>query len=1361
MSTQENPPKGVVASLVRFTLDNKLVVFLLFGTFVAWGVAVAPFDWKIDWLPRDPVPVDAIPDIGENQQVVFTEWPGQSPEDVQDQVTYPLTTALLGIPGVKTIRAISMFGFSSIYVIFKEHVGYYWGRTRLLEKLASLPPNLLPKGVRPTLGPDATALGQVFWYTLEGRDEKGRPTGGWDLQELRTIQDWYVRYALMAVEGVSEVASVGGFVREYLVEVDPEALRGYKVTFPQVVRALKAANRDVGARTMEVNGVEYLVRGLGRIQKIEDIENAVVAARGGTPVLVKHVARVSLGPAMRRGLLDKAGAEAVGGVVVARYGANPLAVIQRVKEKIREIAPSLPKKTLPDGRVSQVTIVPFYDRSGLIHETLETLNTALSEEILVTVLVILVMILHVGSALLVSGLLPAAVLMTFIAMKLFGVDANVVALSGIAIAIGTMVDMGIVMTENILGHQAKAGPDADGKRVILEATAEVGGAVVTAVATTVVSFLPVFTMQAAEGKLFKPLAFTKTFALIASVLVSLFLIPPLAHLILRPRGKGAVARWIGRLSNVALAGLGVGLAIRGHLLAGLVVALVGLARFGQEWVPQRHRDKVSWLVQGLLALLVGFLLAEHWMPLGHDLGLTRNVLFVGLVLVGLLGGIRLFLKAYPFLLRWSLDHKAAFAILPLALVFFGMTAWLGWKNLWSFLPGGQGLAQVFPGFKKQFMPPLDEGSFLYMPTTMPHASIGEVKDILQKQDVAISRIPEVENVVGKLGRVESALDPAPLSMIETIIQYKPKYLQTPSGKHLLFKFDPDKVDFYRDVEGRPVPAPDGKPYKVQGTYVRDDNGRLVPDDKGRPFRLWRPPLDPKLNPGRKAWPGIRRPDDIWQLILKAAQVPGSTSAPKLQPIATRIVMLQTGMRAAMGLKIRGPDLKTIEKAALAIEAALRKVPGIVPDSVSAERVVGKPYLEVIVDRRKAARYGLNAEDVQMVFAQAVGGVAATTTIEGRERYLVRARYPRELRLDPEALEEILVPTPSGEQIPLRTVAKVTYRRGPQAIKSEDTFLVAYVTFDKKENEGEVEIVQRAKAYLEKLQAEGKLKLPPGVSYTFAGNYENQVRSEKRLRIVLPVALGVIFLLLYLQFRSTWVTTLVFSGIAVAWAGGFLLIWLYNQPWFLDANLFGRSLREVFNVRPMQLSVAVWVGFLALFGIATDNGVIVATYLQQIFGRDRPETREAIRQAALEAGVRRARPSLMTTATTLLALLPVLSAVGRGADIMVPMAIPSFGGMLLALLTMLIVPVAYAWVKELGLSWRTLRGSGPAPGQGVAPGEADGTVPAGDSEAHRDTEDSSTSESAAGSAPVDLRPDPENGTPRAGDAESADPAHGRE
>jgi Cu(I)/Ag(I) efflux system membrane protein CusA/SilA len=1289
-SPLERPPSppSIIDKTIRFCIENKLVVLLFMLFTIGWGLMSAPFDWELGGLPRDPMPVDAIPDIGENQQIVFTEWMGRSPQDVEDQIGYPLTVSLLGISGVKTIRSYSLFGFSLIYVIFEEEVEFYWSRSRVLEKLNSLPAGTLPDEVQPALGPDATALGQVYWYTLEGQDADGNPTGGWGLDELRTIQDWYVRYALLSAKGVSEVASIGGYVQEYQIDVDPDAMRAHSVTLDEVFIAVKMSNVDVGARTIEVNRVEYIIRGLGFVETLEDIEDAIVKVNDNVPIYVRNVANVVLGPGLRRGVLDKAGAEAVGGVVVVRYGENPLAAIKNVKAKIKQISPGLPEKTLSDGTVSQVRIVPFYDRTGLIYETLGTLSDALLQQILVTIIVVVVMVRHLRSSILISGLLPLAVLMCFIAMRSTGVDANIVALSGIAIAIGTIVDMGIIVCENILKHLDEADPKANRLEVIYRASSEVGSAILTAVSTTVVSFLPVFTMEAAEGKLFRPLAFTKTYALIASVILALTIIPPAAHILFTRSSEGRHSRTWLFYPLLAIVG-GVFAFGPGWWWPGGLLVLIGAYGSFEPKLPQLFRKMGPWLANAVVVGAVLLLLTQSWLPIGPEKGLWRNAILVGGTIGALLLVFQLFQAAYPFVLRWALEHKTTFLILPVMIVIAGGMVWRGFDGLFAWMPSiakesdpARFAARKFPGLGKEFMPPLDEGSYLYMPVTMPHASIGEVIDILQKQDISFSQVPEIELAVGKLGRVESSLDPAPLSMIETVINYHPQYLADHSGRRLVFRYDETATDLFRDTDGEPVPANDGEPYYAQGKFARDKQGALIEEAGGMPFRLWRPALDPALNPGREAWAGVNKPDDIWDLIVEAGKLPGTTSAPRLQPIAARIVMLQSGMRAPMGVKVKGPNLDALDKVGLQIERFLKEVPSVEPAAVIADRIIGKPYLEIDIDRKAIARYGIKLRQVQDVIEVAIGGRRITTTVEGRERYPVRVRYLRELRDSIESLDKILVPAPGGAQIPLIQLANINYVRGPQVIKSEDTFLVGYVLFDMKPGYAEVDVVEQANAYLDEKIASGELDMPAGVSFTFAGTYENQVRSEKTLMVVLPLALFIIFMILYLQFKSVVITSLVFTGILVAWSGGFLMIWFYAQPWFLDWDVFGTSMRELFQVHPINLSVAIWVGFLALFGIASDDGVVIATYLNDSFANRSPENIGEIRAATLQAGKRRIRPCLMTTATTILALLPVLTSKGRGSDIMVPMAIPAFGGMTIEIITMLVVPVLFCMYQEI-------------------------------------------------------------------------------
>ena len=1224
--------------IIRYFLENRVITILILVLVVVWGISTSPFNWHGGIIPRNPIPVDAIPDIGDNQQIVATEWMGRSPKDIQDQITYPLTTSLLGIPGVKSIRSSSMFGMSFIYIIFDDNIEFYWSRSRILEKLNSLPPGTLPEGVQPALGPDATALGQIYWYTLEGRDPAtGKPTGGWNAEELRTIQDYYVKYSLSAAEGVSEVASAGGFVKEYQVELNPDAMRAFNVSVMDIMGAIKKSNLDIGAETMEINKVEYLIRGLGYIKDVSDLEKAVVTVRDGVPVRISDVAFVNIGPGTRRGGLDKEGVEAVGGVVIARYGSNPLEVINNVKDKIKEMAPGLPQKTLPDGTVSKITVVPFYDRTGLIKETIGTLETSLSHEILICIIVIIVLVLNLRASVVIASMLPIAVLSTFIIMRYTGIAANIVALSGIAIAIGVMVDVGVVFVESIIRYMEM--PENRGIRkgkamvnLIYKAVSEVSGTIATAMITTIVSFLPVFAMEAQEGKMFSPLAYTKTYALASAFVLGLILLPTLSYILFSVRID---SKRIRKVLNYILIAAGVLLSVLYSNIPALGLTAVGLNNLlAHRWKKPGISNYIN---IGIALVVATYFLAEEWLPMGPQKGIIVNLLFVTGCIAIILALLWLLVIYYERILRWCLNNRWKFMLLPIATILCGI---LIWKRI------GQ-----------EFMPSLNEGSFLLMPTSMPHTGIEQNLNYIEALDKRLAAIPEVETAIGKWGRVNSALDPAPAQMFENTINYRPEYILNEDGKRERFKVNRKGEYLLRNG----------------GTYNPADGFRLIPADslipdrKGDYFRQWRPE--------------IKNTDDIWQQIVNVTHLPGLTSAPKLQPIEARLVMLSTGMRAPMGLKIYGPDLETIEQSGKAIEQALKDVPSVIPSSVFYDRAVGAPYLEIKLNRDNMARYGVNVEDLQEILSAAVGGMILTKTVEGRERFPVRLRYARELRDNPEALSMLLVPTATGAQIPLKELADIEYARGAQMIQSENTFLVGYVIFDKKQGKAEVDVVKEATKVIEGKIQNGELKLTKGVSYKFAGNYEQQERATARLMIVVPLALLIVLLVLYFQFKTLTASLIHFSGVFVAFAGGFILLWLYGQDWFMNFSLAGVNMRDLFQMHTINLSVAVWVGFIALFGVATDDGVLMGTYIHHVFLEKDPQTRHAIREAVVTAGLKRVRPAAMTTATTLIALLPVLTSTGKGADIMVPMAIPTFGGMLIQSMTMFVVPVFQCWWRE--------------------------------------------------------------------------------
>ncbi|WP_168565111.1 efflux RND transporter permease subunit [Crateriforma spongiae] len=1141
--------------IIRFCVKEPWLVVLL-----TIGLSVA------GWISFKSIPIDAIPNIGENQVIVLTPWPGRSPKDIEDQVTYPLSVSLLAVPGAESVRGKSMFGYSFVQVTFKDEIDFYWARSRVSEQLGSAA-SQLPDGVVPQLGPDATGLGQVYYYTLQPPEE------GMGLAELRSMQDFVVKYELQAVEGVSEVASIGGYVRQYQIEVDPDKLRFHNVSLDKLAMAIKGSNLDVGAKTVETTGMEFIVRSKGFLgsggdkdKAVEDIEDTVIMQRDGVPVRVRDIANVQIGPDFRRGALDYNGAEAVGGVVVMRYGENPRVVIDRVKAKIAAITPSL----------QGVTIHGVYDRSGLIDETMATLTHALRDEIIITAIIILLFLLHIRSSFVVAICLPAAVLMSFIAMRFVGVGANIMSLAGIAIAIGTMVDMAIIVSENIYQHLSDWESGSEEARikqprteVVYEATVEVAPAVVTAVATTIVSFLPVFFLTGRDYKLFSPLAYTKTFAIAAAMIAAVTIVPALCRLMLRSSVRRKSTAMVAALS---LSGL---LGAASHFLWGSRLA----ERFGLE----------TWIVT-TVAAVIGFvagwqLLRERIRPI-EEIPSSRFVRWI-----------------YAARLRYALNHKAVALSFPLMLLIIGVGAYVGmptvlrpvekFANLFGAdlndFPGYVDAKHVFTGLQSDDWIALDEGSWFYMPTLYPAASFSQAMQVLQTQDVLIGQIPEVKDVLGKIGRVESALDPAPAAMVETYVMLKP------------------------ESEWR------------EGVTARD----------------------------------------VWDEINRVATLPGVTPASALQPIEGRVVMLQSGIKAPMAIRVYGNELDELADAAMNVSAELKKSPLINAGTVNPDIVLGKPYVEFTVDREAASRYGMSSSMVNQVIETALGGMNLIKTVEGRERYPVRLRYNRDLREQIDGLKRLPVVTHSGAVVPLEELATLETTWGPGAINSENGRLVAHVSFMTNGSKGDLESVSAIEEQLRAAQAlppsdTNRLSLPAGYSLEAVGSFRNQIEANRRLMWIIPMVICINLMLLYMEFRNLSISLAVFSGIPVAFAGGMIAV----------------------ATMGVELNTAVWVGFIALFGLAVDDGVVMATYIHQLLKKRKVETVEDIRNTVYEAGLKRIRPCMMTTVTTLAALIPVLIATGRGADVARAMAIPVFGGMLAEPFTSFIVPTLYCGYLEL-------------------------------------------------------------------------------
>ena len=1029
----------MLARVIDWSLNNRFLVILA-ALFVTLGGVYA----------LSNTPLDAIPDLSDVQVIIYTEYPGQAPQVVEDQITYPINTQMLAVPFARVVRGYSFFGFSLVYVIFEDDTDLYWARSRVLEYLNYVS-GRLPRGVTPTLGPDATGVGWAYMYTLQSNKR--------NLAELRSIQDWFLKYELAAVPGVSEIASMGGFVRQYQITVDPNRLRAYDVSISQIRSAVQRSNNDVGGRSVESAETEFMVRGLGYIEGVDDIRNVVLKVDRGTPVLLKDVATVQIGPEMRRGLVEMNGeGETVGGIVLVRSGANAYDVIQRVKTRLGELEAGLPE---------DVEVVTVYDRSGLIERSVDTLAEKLLEEGLAVALVCILFLLHLRSSLVAIITLPVAVLMAFSVMYYQGINANIMSLGGIAIAIGAMVDAAIIMIENAHKHLERDRGKKPHWEIIGDAAKEVGPTLFFALLVITVSFAPVFALEAQEGRLFKPLAYTKTYSMAAASILAITLVPVL-----------------------------MGYWIRGRIL------------------PERRNPVsrvLSWIYDPIFHLLLRF--------------------------------------------RWP--------VLVLTVVLLAVT-WVPYSQLGS-----------------EFMPPLWEGDLLYMPTTLPGISVTKARELLQQTDRIIKTFPEVETVFGKIGRADTATDPAPLTMIETTITLKP----------------PDQ---------------------------------------------WRPGMTPTR---------------LTAEMDQALQFPGVTNAWTM-PIKTRIDMLSTGIKTPVGVKIAGPDLTVLELLGRQVEAVVRQVPGTL--SAYSERVMGGNYMDFEIDREAIARYGLTVADVQDVIQSAVGGMNITTTVEGLERYPVNLRYSRELRDDTEALGGILVRTPTGQQIPLGMLAELKIHKGPPAIKTENSRPNAWVYIDLTGIDVGTYVTMARQAVADQVE------LPAGYSLTWSGQYEYMARAAARLRLVIPLTLLIIFVIIFLNTQSVVETLIVFLSLPLALVGAFWLLYLLDY----------------------DMSIAVWVGIIALAGLAAETGVVMLLYLDVAYKdavrAGRMRHRKDLVDAIYHGAVTRLRPKIMTASVIMAGLLPIMWSQGTGADVMKRIATPMVGGVVTSVVLVLgVYPVIYYILK----GWR--------------------------------------------------------------------------
>ena len=1150
----------MIEKIIEWCVQNRFMVILCTVFVIVAGL-----------LAMGKTPIDAIPDLSDVQVIIYTEYPGQGPRVVEDQVTYPLTTAMLSVPFAKVVRGYSFFGYSFVYIIFEDGTDLYWARSRVLEYL-NFVAGKLPPGVTPSLGPDATGVGWVYEYVLNDT------THTHDLQQLRSIQDWFLRYELVSVSGVSEVASIGGFVKQYQVEVDPNRLLAFDLSIEKVKTAILRSNMDVGGKLVEMAETEFMVRGLGYITSLKDLEQIAVGVdRQGTPILLKHISHIHLGPELRRGVLEWDGeGEAVGGIVIIRYGENALEVIENVKKKLKEL-----RRGLPAG----VVIEEGYNRADLILSAIHTLKNKLMEEMAVVALICLLFLLHFRSAFVAIFTLPVGILMAFIAMKILGVNANIMSLSGIAIAIGVMVDASVVLVENAHKHLARDAGKKPHIAIILDSAKEVGPALFYSLLIITVSFMPVFSLTEQSGRLFKPLAYTKTFAMAASAILAITIVPVLMTFFVRGETfspetirQRRLAIWILSAAGapvLVVAGGIAGLALPDwSLVAALVVSLFALVCL----VPQR-------------------IIEESKNPLS-----------------------RFFIRIYRPIIHRVLKWPKITILISLLL--------LG--------------VSIFPLSRlgSEFMPPLNEGSLLYMPTTLPGISITKARELLQQTDKIIQTFPEVQHTLGKIGRAETATDPAPLSMIETTITLWPEVIYEQVPVKRFFSSWPGWLK---------------EPFTWIWPEVRD--GKILHQWSkkkiGRFFTAW---PDWLKKPLAWIWPEERyiTTDELVAVLDRAVRFPGLTNAWTM-PIKTRIDMLSTGIKTPVGIKVMGPDLQVLTDLGAEIEAVVGQIPGTL--SAYSERITGGNYLDFKIRRDQIARYGLTVADVQDVIVTAIGGKNITYTVEGLERYPVNLRYSRELRDNMDLLKGVLVTAPTGAHIPLGQLAHISIHKGPAAIKTENSRPSAWIYVDLKG----VDVgtyVENARDIVSR-----EVKLPTGYSLVWSGQYEYMEKARKTLNLVVPLTLVIIFVLLYIHFQSFSEAFIVMASLPFALVGGVWLLYL------LDYNL----------------SVAVVVGFIALAGLAAETGVVMLVYLDQAYDRGTREgtihTVAGLRDAVMEGTVERVRPKLMTVSTTLIGLLPIMWGVETGSEIMKRIAAPMVGGLISStVLTLVIIPAVYALWK---------------------------------------------------------------------------------
>lgn len=1217
-------------SLLKYLLNNTWAGLLILVCILVAGYWASPFVDQTSCLFCNSVKVDALPEMGANQQIVFAEWLGQDSEAIDNMLAKPLSLHFTGVPGLKTVRSHAMAGHCSIYLIFEENIDFWSARKAVTDRFEAIEPSNFPPGVALSLGPPSTATGQIFWYTLEGRAADGSQ-GGLDEYSKYNAQVDLVGPMLDSIPGVAEVAAIGAGPSHFMVMPRHERLLQKGIQLQALQDSLVKAQKSIASMQLSEDEKRSL---MWRIP---------VGTFNGAQVELHEVAELHKSYPHRHSILMKSGVLAVGGVLSLEKGADARQVLDAIHAKVAEINARGLIKTYVIGRQKEYTlqIIPFYDRSTFIEGSLSTLSDSLGLEILVTLIVILILAFNFRESILITGMLPLAVLFCFAMMKILNWEANIVALSGIAIAIGTMVDMAIVIQENIEAHLKKHASNPDFRAIILEACLEVNTAVFTAVATTILSFLPIFFLSNSEGQLFQPLAFTKTFALLGALLISVFLLPMLnVWVIANFRGE---VKFLRRILPFSVIGIVVSALFFGstYFIEGLIfvlssISILALAPMLKSRLSMRTNPFNNSIFLVLLILGLAFLFGKLWMPLGAASNLWLNVVVSGAVIGFMMLGFWMFMQAYPLFLRWSLRNKGLFLMLPLLAVFSGLLIWQGFAGVFGGIAGlGDALglhvkesrfwdaaSTRHPGMAGEFMPPMDEGDLLLMPTLPATASMSQIAGSLKAIELRLQAIPELELIVGKAGRARSALDPAPLNMLEIMLRVKPE-------------------------------------------YAIDSNGNVQ--------RQWRSQVHNKK--------------ELHEWILRAAYLPKVNNSPILQPIETRLLMLQTGVQARMAIKILGQDAQAIAQFAHAVAEELAAYAGLQQQSIFVDEAIAEESYSFSANPKHLSKFGITIGEIESQVASKTTGLFLEDLSNSETEFNIMVRDWNAKPKSYAELAGIPIILPSGSTLPLDSLVELKMNKAPKMLRRENGALVSYVLFEKEPGRDDRALASNLKTYLEEKIRTGAIKLPNDTHFSLTGDFENEIRAKDRLKILIPISILLIFMILYLQFRSFKIAGIVLSGVLVAFSGGFWMLWLYAQPWWLDFGILNGQIRDALAVEPVNLSIAVWVGFIALFGIATEDGVVLGTYIQQMLNTKRLENVADLHERILEAGQRRIRPCLMTVATTLIALLPILTSTGQGADIMRPMAIPLFGGMTMALLTLFVVPVLYAALEERKLKRR--------------------------------------------------------------------------